>query len=307
MFPINGPTDAKTLARELENFQEIAKHLLPRPGETPRLNGFDVYGGTLALNGQVGGDHLIYVDFKQRFDLEGRIRAAAGEGRLDVVDNLVRCQQTAGIALVDVSGHRVTDALLAAMLHQAFLVGAIYELDMFGQITSRLFETLNTRFYQTSGAHKFISLLYGEISEDARLRFLSAGQPFPLVFSYEHERFMDIGPALCVSFPPLGIMPSLHAVDRHTDESLLGFKDRYQLNEWTIMGAGDIVLLHTDGFADHCTDHEAYVPVHLEETLRRVKHAPAQEIFVAVMNDLVAFAPPADDVSVVVIRWTGPV
>ena len=76
---------------------------------------------------------------------------------------------------MDVSGHRVTDALLAAMLHQAFLLGAIYELDMFGGITRHLFESLNARFYKSSGAHKFVSMIYGEISEDARFRFLSAG------------------------------------------------------------------------------------------------------------------------------------
>ena len=47
--------------------------------------------------------------------------------------------------MLDVSGHRVTDAFMAAMLHQAFLLGAIYELDMFGQVTRRLFENLNTQ------------------------------------------------------------------------------------------------------------------------------------------------------------------
>ena len=168
--------ELERLTRELENFEDIARYLLPQPGEVPRLRGIDVYGGTLPLNGAVGGDHIIYVDFKQRFDLEARIAARASrQGRLDVVENLQRCQTTAGIALIDVSGHRMTDALLAAMLHQAFLLGAIYELDMFGQITRRLFENLNTRFYQSSGAHKFISLIYGEISEDAMFRFLSAG------------------------------------------------------------------------------------------------------------------------------------
>ena len=47
--------------------------------------------------------------------------------------------------------------VMAAMLHQAFLLGSIYELDMFGQITRRLFENLNARFYQSSGKHKYVS------------------------------------------------------------------------------------------------------------------------------------------------------
>ena len=80
----------KQLTGELENFEQIAKYLIPQPGELPRLQGIDICGGTLALNGVVGGDHLIYVDFKRRFDLEARIRHSTDEGRLEVVENLNR-------------------------------------------------------------------------------------------------------------------------------------------------------------------------------------------------------------------------
>src|SRR4051812_18787964 len=166
------------LTGELDNFEQIAQYLLPQPGDLPRLQGVDVFGGTLALNGTIGGDHLIYVDFKQRFNLPARIEEAVARGRIDLAEQLRRCQRMAGIVLIDVSGHRVTDALLAAMLHQAFLLGAIYELDTFGRITRHLFENLNTRFYQSSAAHKFVSLIYGEISEHSMFRFLSAAQPF---------------------------------------------------------------------------------------------------------------------------------
>src|SRR5713226_1302651 len=107
------------LTGELANFEEIAKYLIPQPGDLPRLKGIDIYGGTMALNGVVGGDHLIYVDFKQRFDLEARIAHAVEAGRPEVVENLRRCQKMAGIVLIDVSGHRVTDALVTAMIHQA--------------------------------------------------------------------------------------------------------------------------------------------------------------------------------------------
>src|SRR5262245_7444019 len=178
MHESDGHDVLTALTDELKNFENIARYLLPQAGELPRLRGIDVYGSTSALNGVVGGDHLIYVDFKQRFDLDARIGRATREGRSEVVDNLKRCQHRAGIVLIDVSGHRITDALLAAMLHQAFLLGAIYELDTFGHVTRRLFENLNTRFYNSSGAHKFVSLMYGEVSEHSMFRFLSAAQPF---------------------------------------------------------------------------------------------------------------------------------
>jgi serine phosphatase RsbU (regulator of sigma subunit) len=292
----------KHLTGELANFEEIARNLIPQPGERPRLNGLDVYGGTLPLNGVVGGDHLIYLDFKQRFDLESRIQQAVSDGRLDVVEHLKRCQKTAGIALLDVSGHRVTDAFLAAMLHQAFLLGAIYELDMAGQVTRRLFENLNARFYQSSSEHKFISMIYGEISENAQFRFLSAAQPFPVVFSKEHDRFMEVSADLCVSFPPLGMLPSLDVTDRQRTSSPLGFKDHYQMNEWVIMCEGDIFLLHTDGLAEHSSNGEDYFPHHLERKVREVKHRSAADIFHAVTSDMRAFGEPSDDISLVVIK-----
>jgi serine phosphatase RsbU (regulator of sigma subunit) len=291
------------LVRELDNFQDIAATLLPKPGEVPRLPGIDVWGGTTPLSGAVGGDHIIYVDCKQRFDLDARIARALELGQTQVAENLRRCQRTAGLALVDVAGHRITDALLAAMLHQAFLLGALYELDIHGGITRHLFEHLNTRFHQTSGAHKFLSLIYGEISTDARFRFLSAAHPFPLIFSSRHDRFMEVNPHQRVSFPPLGMLPSLDRIDRNASEtSLLGFKEQYEMNEWWIMGAGDVLLLHTDGLTDHRRGDTDYAPHTLQDTLRAVKHGDAREIYGAIMQDVLAFAPPEDDISLIVVK-----
>jgi serine phosphatase RsbU (regulator of sigma subunit) len=292
----------KRLTRELDNFRDIAKYILPTPGEVPRIKGIDVFGGSLPLAGSAGGDHIMYVDFKQRYDLDARIARAHKDGRPDIVAELERCRRKAGVAVVDVAGHRMTDALLAAMLHQAFLLGALYELDTFGRISRRLFENLNTRFYQSSGAHKFVSMIYGEISEDATFRFLSAAMPFPAVFSREHGRFMEVDPALCRTFPPVGMLPSWDVIDRNTTTSDLGFKDHYQENKWLLMGAGDILLLHTDGLTDHFRGEDAYFPTHLEHALRQVAHLRSREIFDAIKADFLNFARPADDVSLVIIK-----
>ena len=292
----------RRLTGELENFKEIAQYLLPQPGDVPKLRGMDIHGGTRPLNGVVGGDHLIYVDFKQRFDLDARIQKGIEDGKLDLVENLKRCQTMAGIALLDVSGHQVTDAFVAAMLHQAFLLGSIYELDMFGQVTRRLFENLNTRFYNSSSAHKYVSLIYGEISEDTGFKFLSAAQPFPVVFSIKHDRLMAIGEDVCVSFPPLGMLPSLDVTDRPRTKSPLGFKASYEMNEWVLMGEGDILLLHTDGLAEHSHAGVDYFPGQLEQKLRDVKYLPAAAIYDAIMADVVAFGTPVDDISLVVVK-----
>jgi serine phosphatase RsbU (regulator of sigma subunit) len=302
MRPSPTSDSLELLAGELKNFQEIARYIVPLPGEIPSLRGIDVYGGTLPLNGTIGGDHIIYVDFKKRYDLAARIRQAAAAGRPDVVAKLEGCKSKAGIAVLDVSGHHGTDALLAAMLHQAFLLGALYELDMFGHITRRLFENLNSRFYQSSSRHKFVTMIYGEIAEDSTFRFLSAAHPPPVVFSNYHERFMEVSRDLCTSFPPIGTLPSNDVIDRHMTHSSIGFKDRYRLNEWTLMGVGDILLLYTDGLLEHTRGNEGFFPQHLEQVLREVKHDSAKAIFEAIKMDALDFAAPSDDISIVVIK-----
>ena len=292
------------LTGELKNFHEIVRYILPLPGEVPTLRGIDVYGGTMPLNGVVGGDHIIYVDFKQRYDLTARIEQARAAGRTEVMAHLERCKKKAGIAVLHVSGHQATDALMAAVLHQAFLLGSLYELDLFGNITRRLFENLNMRFYHSSSRYKFITMIYGEISEDSTFRFLSAAHPPPVVFSNRHERFMEVSQDLCTSFPPMGTLPSNDVIDRSTTQSSVGFKERYRLNEWTLMGAGDILLLYTDGLLEHAKSGELYFPHHLEQTIRNVRYESARSIFEAIKKDTLDFAPASDDISVVVIKRT---
>jgi serine phosphatase RsbU (regulator of sigma subunit) len=290
------------LAKELENFEEIARGVMPRPGSVPSLSGVEVYGETLPLNGIVGGDHIIYVDFKKRHDLDARIKVAMDAGRPDIAANLEHLRKTAGVALLDVSGHRATDAMLAAMFHQAFLIGVLYELDMYGHVTQRIFENLNQRFYRTSKVEKFITAIYGEISEDATFRFLLAGHPPPIVFSAAKDRFMEVDREKCIAFPPLGTMPSMSVVDWHRSKSILGFKGPYEVNKWELMGSGDILLLYTDGVEEHMNGDKAYFPDRLEQTIRGAKHLSAPEIVRMVLDDLQSFAKPADDVSLVVIK-----
>ena len=290
------------LSEELKNFQDIADRIKPSTADIPALEGVDVYGETLPLRGAGGGDHIIYVDFQKRYDLQARIERAETQGRADIVENLKACRKMAGIVLLDVSGHHLTDAILAAMLHQAFLVGSLYELDMFGHITKHLFENLNTRFYDSSSLHKYTTMIYGEISEDSTFRFLSAAHPAPVVFSHKLDRFMPVSQELCTSFPPIGTLPSNNIIDRRKKQSTLGFKDQYQLNEWKLMGTGDILLLYTDGLSEHMKDNERYFPERLERKVLELKHKRARQIFEGIKTDVLNFAEAADDISFVVIK-----
>jgi len=168
------------LQREIERFTEQIQYLIPSQKEIPKLNGIDIYGTTQYLNEVAGGDHIIFIDFNKRYDLEARIKDAKTK---KIKEKLERNKTRAGILIADASGHGITDGLVVAQMHQAFLIGALYELEQYGEITSKLFEIINTRFYNSSSTSDFITMLYGEISESGVIRFLSAAHPLHWCFA----------------------------------------------------------------------------------------------------------------------------
>jgi serine phosphatase RsbU (regulator of sigma subunit) len=292
----------ENLSDELKNFQEIARYLNPSPGEVPRLNGIEISGLSLPLRDVIGGDHILYIDFNRRYDLDRRIAEVEEQGRTEVVERLARLRNRAGILVADVSGHRMTDALIAAMLHQAFLLGAYYELDMFGEITTRIFEQLNTRFFRTTAVNRYFTMIYGEISEEGAFRFVSAGHQPPAVFSREYERFMPICKDRLVSYPPVGMLASSTDTDDRVHPSLYAYKKRYTVNELNLLNVGDILLLHTDGFSEHAGGD--FFPDRVEQLLADARDRSAGEICHLLRESLLRAAEPTDDISVVVIRKT---
>jgi len=290
---------------EIENFVRIFKLIRP-PHRGLRIGQIEVYGESTFLNGAAGGDHVVYLDFEHRYDLDQRIEEANANGQAEAAAKLADNRDRLGILVADVSGHKITDALAAAMLHQAFLTGVLYELDRFGEVTTTLFENLNTRFYRSLSFEKYITLVYGEISGAGKFRFLSAGSPPPLVFSAEYDRLVSICPDRLVSFSPLGLFPSEDDIDATRILRPIAYKPRYTVNEVNLLGDGDILILHTDGLDEHSrADGGVFVPVELEAVVRERKHLSAHEIYEAVREQALAFAPLQDDMTVVIIKKVG--
>lgn len=276
---------AQLVSDELQNFAEIMKVLKPSAGGTPRLAGIDIDSESLPLNGVLGGDHVVYVDFNRRYDLEDLAQKAIAQGRVDLAAQLRENRHRAGILLVDVAGHRLTDALVAAMLHQAFLVGAHYELEMFGQITTRLFEHIRTRFYESTNIKKLIALIYGEITDTGRFRYLSAGHTPPRVFSREFRKIMSLSAERTVSESLIGIFPASPGA---------------RVNEIELLGSGDILLLATDGLFEHADGR--FLAEGLEPCLDEAKDLSATEICSRLREAIAAYGPATDDISYVVIK-----
>jgi serine phosphatase RsbU (regulator of sigma subunit) len=288
------------LESELENFCSMMEYVNWIPDEVS-LSKVEVFGQTFPFNGVLGGDHIILVDFKRRYNLDARIETALANGREDIALRLDRCRDKVGILLADSAGHDMTDALLTAMLHQAFLTGVLYELDTEGHVTAKLFEVLNTRFAQSSSVSKFLTMIYGEIHEDGTFRFISAGHPKPMVFSAAYDRLVDIDPDRMINVLPIGVFPSGSDIDLDESDSAPHQKP-FAVNEVSLMGTGDILLLQTDGLFEHDNGDDLFAPRHLEQTIRRVKELPPHDIVDAIYEDMVRFAPPTDDTSLVVIK-----
>ena len=305
----------ESLERLIQNFTYQVTPFAPSTQNPPSLKGIDIYGVSLPHSGIMGGDLLVYVDFKRDYNLKARIAAAKAaivperddDPKAKIVERLRSIRSQTGILLADVSGHLLTDAALSTALYVAFTSGIFSELDDFGEITTRLFENLNKSIYMQLGSSKMTTLLYGEISEQGRFRFLSAGHLPPLIYSQQFEKFVKIEEDRLHSFPPIGSMPTDTDIDKPETpgkrwQSPLGYKKRYSVNELNLMGHGDILLLYTDGVTEQRRGDDYYAETRLEAAMREFKHLPARDLAAALGEDLLNFGSQDDDISFVIIK-----
>ena len=96
------------------------------------------------------------------------------------------------------------------------------------------------------------------------------------------------------------MLPTSEDMEERRRPSLHGYKKRYEVNEINLLTSGDILLLYTDGLSEHGDGR--YFPERLEALLAELRDRPAATICESIRTDLLAFATPGDDVSVVVIR-----
>ena len=288
--------------------QYLAQRLMPAAGAIPRIPGIEIHGMTIPLNGVAGGDLITYVNFEDRFDLDVRIQSAFADKQEAVAQMLQGLKRKGGILVADVAGHDFTDAARALLLHQAFHTATLYEIDLYGEITVRLFEQVNTRFCKSStlrnlaaarDASSFITLIYGEISHTGRFRFVNAGHPAPLVFSREYNRLVDISQDRLVSYPPIGLQPTEDNPDARKYQRALGYKKRYTANELNLMGQGDLLFLYTDGLLDPCS---AFTEVQLAKVASEARDGSAKEICEQIVRVRQAACEQTDDLSLVVIK-----
>lgn len=316
---------------------------MPVEGAIPQLTGIDMYGNSIPA-GTVGGDLFEYINFHQRYNIDGRIaralklaklyldplpagqparnmvddqacwlengldhepstpleyRKAKSSEQLRIAEDLPELKTTAGVLLVDAQGHGLISAKIASTVHDTFHALMLAELDRYGKTTPGLFEKINLRLAQSvtarnalghspkDSAREIATMLYGEMRPEGLFRFVNFGHPPPLVFSSEFGKFMEIGHARMVQFPPLGLeIPEDHP-DRNKYFSISLRKRQVNpsdVAEITLMSPGDILFLYTDGVYDGTDDEERS---QLERVTRDQKDRPAREICNALLDHAV--------------------
>jgi len=253
---------------ELENFEKMAELLKASREEMPEVKGIDIYGEVNPFNGSTGEDHIVYVDFKKRYDLDKMIESATSN---NIKSELEKLKYKAGIMVADAAGHNITDFFHVAQLHQVFLTGSLYELEFFGNITTKLFEHMNTRFFKSAQITKFMTMIYGEIDENGQFKFISAGHEKPIIFSNQYNKIMSIDDKLIEQYPPLGTMPSSFDMVITKTKGRIGEKSNYKVSELKLMGSGDILLLYTDGLSDQYAANDVKFKERIEKIMRETK------------------------------------
>ena len=288
----------KDFLDEFGNYIDITEQFEPSLDDIPKIDTIDIYGKSMPLGEGPGGDHIIFIDFNKVFQIDDMIERAIKAEKGKLAEKLEASKKKAGILISDVSGHKMTDFTLNAPLHVAFLTAATYEMSNHGEITVDLLERLNNVFHKFLKDGKFLALLYGEISEDGKFRFIQAGQPDPVVFSYKHDKIVDLVSGRFYRSEPLGIRQSKDSFGMTNRADSLGYKGKYNVNQIELQGSKDTVVLFTDGA-------DKYVVERLEQKLRELKKIrdySAREMYDEIKEDFLKFEKPIDDASFVIVK-----
>jgi PAS domain S-box-containing protein len=188
------------------------------------------------------------------------------------------------VSLGDVSGNGLAAALVMANL-QATIRGQA----MFDPEPARLLERANKLLFRSTNSRTFISLFYGILdAKNHTLVYANAGQDLPILFSPGNGKR-----TLTVNGIVLGVMED--AVYRQEEVSI---------------GAGDRLLLYTDGIPETMNDYrEQFGAERLADIVRRERAWSVRNVIENIFTAVHAHAGnafQADDMTVVMVERKSP-
>lgn len=231
-----------------------------------------------------------------RSEMEAEYRDARSSEQVRVAEALHELFSIAGVLLVDAQGHGLIAAKIASTVHDTFHAFMLSELDQHGRTTPELFENINLRLAQSvtarnalgiserENAREIATMLYGEVHPYGYFRFVNFGHPPPLVFSAEYRKFVELDKDRMVQFLPLGLqIPADHPDRKRYLSMQLRARpaNTSDVAEITLMSAGDILFLYTDGVYDGSDGQERQ---HLEAVIQEHHSESARDICNALLE-----------------------
>ncbi|HYK90319.1 MAG TPA: PP2C family protein-serine/threonine phosphatase [Acidobacteriota bacterium] len=199
----------------------------------------------------------------------------------DYYDVLPLTDGRLAFAIADISGKGISAAILMANL-QAFLRAVTPVTQLPNEVCARL----NEHLHQVTDESKYATFFYAEWSRgEKRLRYVNAGHNPPFLFNADGRQNLDHGGL------PLGVMPGTV----------------YETGD-VLMGAGDLLVLYSDGITEAgLSAGEEYGVARLGALLASVKDRPLQEIQSSVLRAVRAWSgkDPEDDMTLVIVRAEG--
>ena len=252
----DGLKERNKMRQSLELAKEVQQNFLPK--QNPSIAGLDIAGQSIYCK-RTGGDYYDYINLGDPH--QGKI----------------------GIVVGDVSGHRISAALLMASarssLRQRTLIsGSI------AQIVSDVNRQL-ARDVEESG--RFMTLFCSEIDiQRQRIRWVRAGHDPAIFYDPATQKFEELkGPGMA-----LGV-----------DETW-----QYEENQKLGLTKGQIMVFGTDGtWEAHNAKGEIFGKESLLELIRQYAGSSAKQILEAIMAALNRFRHhviPEDDVTLVVVK-----
>jgi len=301
------------LVKQVLRVQERTALNLPRKEDFARLPNIDYFAKIEPHDACVGGDHLAIIDFKNylvndTYTIADMARDARKSGRHDYAATLEGNLDAMGIWIADAQGHDISASIPNTYLHGQFQIGIDYELFLHAQITADFFRRMNRKFYNWLQAEylivkPYVTMLYGEIHNDGRFRFIPLGHPGPAIFSNKYDKLVHLSSDAFDSSTPLGVLPSeYHADTQNFDTQHHMTKANFPVNEITLLGMGDILILYTDGLTEQKNGEMNFYESRLEQVLKKAKTGTAKEIYANIREELESYCPPSDDLTMVVIK-----
>src|SRR5688572_13409748 len=188
-----------------------------------------------------------------------------------------------GFALGDVAGKGPPAALLSAMMQGMFAAQAARS-----EPPSTTISRVNLALYRRGIESRFVTLMYGALSEDGKLNYCNAGHNPPLVISGKGDnvRRLECGG------PIVGL-----------------FEGAPYDEETVILAPGDWLIVFSDGVSEALSaEGDEYGESRIVTVVQQNAAVEPQQLLEAIFADVRAFATGAaqsDDITAMVLRYRG--